>query len=62
MNIKIVKKNPIATTLILSLMFVGVGLTRPVATLAATTPSLGDAASYGVLAKHLYRYVSRNHN
>ena len=42
-------KNSMVNTLVISLVFIMFGLIGPAATLAATTPSLGLAATYGVL-------------
>jgi hypothetical protein len=43
-------KSSLVTLLVISLVVVAFGLTRPTTTLAATTPSLGMAVTYGVLA------------
>lgn len=43
-------KNSIAATLVVCLVFIALGFTGPIAVSAATTPSLGAAATYGILA------------
>ena len=50
------KKNPIVIALIVSFMFM-FGFTSPSSVLAATTPSLGTAAPYGILSSTFTRNV-----
>ncbi|MDB5178580.1 MAG: hypothetical protein JWN01_523 [Patescibacteria group bacterium] len=50
MNIEKVKKHPKTTALVMAVALVVAALVNPFATQAATTPSLGAASTYGILA------------